>query len=354
MAKARIEAHQRAVVVSPTAGPMGMCMADRWRVQQDVFNGEFDLDEPIGQEILRRLLAQQPGVVDTLRSWDSSPAAAAPARSAGRPEDDLPPWVREYVFGEWGGKGVASESWSAAIGPGNVMGNALAAAQAGHYASAQSGTAARLRSAAQKVSGGGARSVRINDFMELYNANQGKGRPRLRLRVKGLPLHTVSPSVPTAQWRPNGPGTAHSTRWATPTAQQIRGAAGLAAETRWDRAMGWSGTRVGTGLITFAPTLAMDAWGSIQFDLDSAGNRRMSGFNRDDFVIRSARNQSGNAVGLLLSAGAAIALTGVVAAGAPLILVSLGVGLVAQVAWVQLGGADLAERGARQALGISR
>lgn len=345
-------------------GSSGQCAADGWSMCEEQLNGEFDLDTPVGQELLRRLIAQQPNVLDTLRTWQpavpvasvpSRPAAAARPGPGPRPEDDLPPWLREYLFGTWGGQGLGSEVRSASVSPANIIGNGLGAAQSVAYAGVQGQTAARLQAAAAKVTSGASRVVRINEFMDLYNANMGKGRPRLRLRIRNLPL-TVATPIPGA-WRTNGPGTAQSTKWAQPTGQQAKAAGVVAAEARWARNMSWAGGKLGTGLITFAPTAALDAWSSIEFDLDAAGRRQIRSFDTNKFLVTSARNQSGNVAGLaasVISVPAAVAIAGMAGltvAGAPLVVIGLLAGVAMQVVWNNYGGADFAEQQARKALG---
>jgi len=360
--KLQVMAHRQAFAREGLAA--GQCAADGWDMCTELLNGEFDLDTAVGQDLLRRLIAQQPSVLHTLRAWEPSVSAARiPMRTAAprpgpgpRPEDDLPPWLRNYLFGQWGGAGVGSEIRSAGVGPGNIAGNGLAAAQTAAMMGMQGQTAAGLHAAAQKIASGAARSVRINEFMDLYNANQGKGAPRLRLRIRNLPV-TVAAPIAGAQWRTNAKGSTHSTRWASPTSGQVRGAGAVAAESRWARNMGWSTGKLGTGLITFAPTAALDAWSSIEFDMDAAGNRRMRSFDTNKFLITSARNQSGNALGLAASIAAvpaAVAIAagvGLTVAGAPLVLIGLVAGLAVQVIWNSAGGADFAEKQARAALG---
>lgn len=74
-------------------------------------------------------------------------------------------------------------------------------------------------------------------------------------------------------------------------------------------------------------------------------------------LITSARNQSGNALGLAASiaavpaAVATAAGVGLTVAGAPLVLIGLVAGLAVQVIWNSAGGADFAEKQARAALG---
>jgi hypothetical protein len=353
--KLQVLAHRQAFARQGLA--VGQCAADGWDLCTETLNGEFDLDTPVGQDLLRRLIVQQPSVLHTLQTWEPSvPLARVPMRTtAPRPEDDMPPWLRDYLFGQWGGAGVQSEIRSASVGPGNIVGNGLAAAQTAAMMGMQGQTAARLNEASRQIATGASRTVRINQFMDLYNANQGKGAPRLRLRIRNLPV-TVAAPIPGAQWRTNGKGTAHSTRWTTPTANQVRGAGTVAAENRWARSMGWSSGKLGTGLITFAPTAALDAWSSIEFDMNAAGKRHIRSFDTNKFLITSARNQSGNAVGLaasMASVPVAVAIAaglGLTVAGAPLVLIGLATGIAVQVVWNAAGGADFAEDQARAAL----
>ncbi|MCW7540922.1 hypothetical protein OOT46_24170 [Aquabacterium sp. A7-Y] len=364
--KFKVQEHRRDVAARPVPpGTVGVCRADGWDVSTEHLNGDFDLDTPVGQELLRRLIAQQPSVLDSLRTWDSvaavpsmtAPSRPAPARPGPRPENDLPPWLHDYLFGQWGGNGLGSETRAATVGPGNVVGNALGAAQTAAYLGMQGQTASRLAAGAQQIASGAARTIRINSFIELYNANQGKGRPRLRLRIRGLPVTVATPIAGFASWRSNAKGTVHSTRWANPTGQQMRSAGVVAAETRWTRSMGWATGKVGTGLVTFAPTAALDAWNSVEFDIDAAGQRRFRSFDTHKFLISSARNQSGNAAGLAASVASvplAVAIAGwagLSIVGAPLVLIGLAAGIAVQVLWNQHGGADFAEREARNVLG---
>lgn len=365
-AECRLQVNAHRQTFSRATAADGQCAADGWDLCTETLNGDFDLDAPVGQALLTSLLRQQPSLVQTLNTWQPAGAVARPLvqpasaqRPGLRPEDNLPPWLREYLFGQWGGAGALSEIPSAGVGPGNIIGNGLAAAQTANFLGAQSQTASRLNSAAQQISSGAARTIRINQFMDLYNANQGKGAPRLRLRIRNLPVTVASP-IPTADWRTNAKGNTHSTRWAKPTPGQVAGAGIVAAESRWAQRMGWASGKMGTGVITFAPTAALDAWSSIEFDLDASGQRHIRSFDTKKFLVTSARNQSGNALGLAASVAAvpaAVAIgagLGITLVGAPLVLVALATGFAVQVVWNSYGGADFAENQARAALGVSR
>ena len=157
--------------------------------------------------------------------------------------------------------------------------------------------------------------------------------------------------IPGVTWRSSVGGTVHSTRWATPSRAQARGAQVVAADTRWNGRMGWSTGRIGGGALAFAPSAAIDAWNSIEYEVDRSGRRHYKRFDTEKFLIDSARSQSGNAVGM--AAGAALGVGAAVVfgvAGAPLLAVVLIGGLAAQVVWSASGMGDKSADLARQAM----
>ena len=123
-----------------------------------------------------------------------------------------------------------------------------------------------------------------------------------------------------------------------------------AADARWARYAGWATGKAGAGVLTFAPTLALDTYNSVQFELDATGNWRAAGFGSHKFLVDSAKSQSGNALGLgaSVAVGAGLAAIGVV--GAPVIVIGLLAGLAVQVVWNTSGGADWAARQAQRAV----
>lgn len=75
--------------------------------------------------------------------------------------------------------------------------------------------------------------------------------------------------------------------------------------------------------------------------------------NWNGFAVRSAESQSGNLVGVVAGAGAAagaVAVGVVAAVGWPVVLVGLGAGVVAQVAWGYFGADKAAGRAVERAL----
>ncbi len=289
-----------------------------WDAGMETLDGEFDLDDPLALQLIRQLQVQQPQQL---------------AQHS---------WLGEYLLGQWGGAGLGSELTGAALGPGNILGNSTTLAQAGDVFAQEIRNKARLQAGARQVAAGTAQSVRISPHMELYNANKGKGRPRVRLRVKGLPLLTLTPIRPAADWRPGARGSAHSTAWRNTSPQDLRRAGTVAATDSMSRRFGWATGKVGTGILTFAPTLALDTYNNIQFEVDAQGQRHIAGFKGRNFVADSAKNQLGNAAGLAAGIGiargvgfAAAQGIGVALAlsGWPVILLGLGVGILVQAVW---------------------
>jgi hypothetical protein len=185
-----------------------------------------------------------------------------------------------------------------------------------------------------------ARLVKLAEGIELYNAAQGRQAPRVRLRVRGLSLRVLRQVIPTVggpatQWRVNGPATSASLKAQGMTAQQMRNTAVLAGERRLPGLLRATSGKVGGGILTFAPSAALDAYDAFETDAATGESR----FNTRKFVVNETRNQSANAVGF--GAGlVAVALAPAAVAGAPLVLLGLGVGIVAQVVWTWSGAGD--------------
>ena len=108
-----------------------------------------------------------------------------------------------------------------------------------------------------------------------------------------------------------------------------------------------AGTRLGGGLRAFGPSAALDLYGSVSYRNGSFD------FDRKGFLIRSAKSQSGNALGFASGAAVAsgaVALGLVSAVGWPVILIGLGTGIVAQTVWGATGMDEWAADRAANAL----
>lgn len=91
----------------------------------------------------------------------------------------------------------------------------------------------------------------------------------MRLRVGGLPIKVVTAMIPATggpvtQWRVTGPGTAANLGARSMTAQQARGTAILAGQQRVPGVLRLATSKMGGGILTFAPSVVMDARQSVE------------------------------------------------------------------------------------------
>ena len=335
-------------------GGMGVCLANGWIIDNDRLSGDYDLDEPVARQLMSQIMAQ-PAIAParpTLRAWQP-PAAPAGPSLAGAGD-----WMQDYLFGDSGDNAFGAQMQGATLGPGNILGNTAAAAQAASFARSQvQASAGVMDRALQAVRSGAAKVVKINEFIEIYNANSGKGRPRPRLRIRGMPMKVVQAATAgtgmAGAWRAQSGGRA-SAPWKQPNAAAARSLRVAAADARWGGGRwGWTSRMPGAGILTFAPSAAIDAANSIQYSVDAQGRKHMSGFDTDKFIVASAKSQSGNALGMLAGMGAAAGAVLILPAlaGAPVLLIALGAGIAVQAVWSWSGGADKAGELAGRALG---
>ena len=108
----------------------------------------------------------------------------------------------------------------------------------------------------------------------------------------------------------------------------------FAASQHWSSAGALLNGKMGTGVLTFAPSAALDVYNSFEQDL-----RGDSRFNWQKFGVASAKSQSGNLLGLTAT-GLALAMAA--APTAPIIILSLGAGILVQATWGWVGGSDWA------------
>ena len=108
----------------------------------------------------------------------------------------------------------------------------------------------------------------------------------------------------------------------------MRKPAVMAADHGQPNWLRWTQGRGGGGVLALAPSAALDLYNATEMDLST----REFSFNGRQFLVASARSQSGNAVGF---AGGllAVALVGGLTAGAPLVQVGLVGGVVVQLVW---------------------
>jgi len=329
----------RSQLQSLLAARPGMCMADGLGVQQQTIDGDFDLDEPL----VRRLL--QVGTTGPVMR-------AAPARAPRpAPPPAGPSALERYVSSPppagapYSAQRLGEEVPGAVYGPSNVLANSTAALSGAMRGAAERDLATRLREGIQAILSGTTNRVRLSPTMELYNTAAARHPPRVRLRVRGLPITVVRLSVPALggaqnQWRPNPSRNASTLPTGKMTAQQLRNAAVMAADHGQPSLLRWTQGRVGGGVLAFAPSAALDLYNATEVDL---GTREFN-VNGRQFLVASARSQSGNAVGFGFGALAVTAAVGVGVVGAPLVIIGLGVGVFVQLVW-NWSGADDASAG---------
>ncbi len=312
-----------------------MCLADGLNVQHQVIDGDFDLDEPVLQQLLQG--ASNGPILRAAAPPPRPMRTAAPAGPTAMQRYFAPPPPAGDPFTA---QRLREEVPGAVYGPGNALANSSAALSGAMRGLAERDIATRLREGIEALRSGHAQRVRLSPTLELYNTASRRRQPVVRLRVRGLPITVVQQSVPAIggaqnQWRPNPSQNASTLPTRNMTAQQMRNAAVLAADHGQPGWLRWSQGRVGGGVLAFAPSAALDLYNATEVDLRS----REFSFNGRQFLVDSARSQSGNAVGF---AGglAAVALLGGAVAGAPLVLIGLAAGITLQVVWNASGAAD--------------
>lgn len=317
--------YQRAFLVGAhSASSAGVCRADGWNIDLQQLDGDFDLDEALARRVIADAKVRSPSAVQAS-------------------------WMEQYLEGETPGDvgskdRLMSELKNAVTGPGNILGNAGALRQAAN-ARIEKATADALRLAVFQVESGAVLSVKVNEYMTLYNANQsGKGRPRPRIRIRGLPMQVITPALSQGM-RTAAKGMGANAVLRSTDMLKVQRLAGLAAGSHWTGQAVFLNGKIGGGVLTFAPSAALDIYHSIERDM--AGDPR---FNRQKFLIASAKSQSGNLLGL---AGGSLVGTGFAIAGltaAPVILMALFGGMLVQAVWGWSGGADWAGGAAERAL----
>jgi len=292
----------------------GMCTPQAWHISREYLSGEYELDDPLARHLL--------------------------ANSATTDEIS---WITQYLRGGPGGAVGTSERFgremqNAAFGPGNILANANTLRTAG-MASVHTRTGNSVLAASRAIEAGQARKVRINAHMSVYNANKsGHGKPRPRVYLSSLPVNVVSPALGT-DLRTGASGFSQSLR---PTDGKLADRLGnLSAQTHPVGRPAVLNGRLGSGVLTFAPSAAIDLYNNIVSDVH--GHRKI---NWNGFAVASARSQSGNLVGMM-GGFVATAIVGGIAGsaavvGAPLIVFGLLGGLFLQISWNSFGGADWA------------
>ncbi|MFH5253720.1 hypothetical protein ACGTRS_21075 [Burkholderia semiarida] len=280
-----------------------------WLIGDDSFSGDFDLDPHLAGELLHALVA-------------SGQCSASD-------------WMHDFAGrGHTGDSGTLArlyeEGRNNLVGPGSIVGNlntGLGAAHAAHALSLKrnidAGTQTLIRRAAP--------SVKINHYVTLYDGNTtGNGKPRPKLRIRNLTIQSVQPAL--------GPHAKHNPRTRTTTAALKAADLDKLTPRLSPLRHLYAGGLIGSGVLTFAPSLALDIAANVSRDTQGALR-----FDSRGFMLASARSQSGNAVGFGVSTVMSIALLWSGLHALPVILIAFGTGFIAQVAWNISPGPDLAE-----------
>lgn len=266
-----------------------------WCVSHETLNGDFDLDDPLAYELASRVVSSNP--------------------EAG--------WLRDYLDGELfhASANFHENIEEVSFGRGNIVGNTNAVRQAAEAARAQR----MLNSAAVRIVAGKAQSVKINSHMTLYNANKsGKGPPRLRVKITGQPVKVLAPkfSINAIKTRPIKGG----------FSARARDVKSLAELESMSSKMRLFNGKLGGGVLTFAPTVAFDLYDSV--GRDAYGNLHWDAYK---FSNAEIKNQPGNVVGfgvgLAVEVGAILIGGTAAAVSAPVIILGLGLGILAQAIW---------------------
>jgi hypothetical protein len=187
----------------------------------------------------------------------------------------------------------------------------------------------------------------------VYNGNtSGKGRPRPKLKITGMPIQVVTPAL-GARVTSMATG-AYNGKLLVKEAleEQIKNLAQVTADRHMSRfsfrGSSMSG-KVGGHFLTFGVSGVIDVVQSIDRDVDGR-----LGFNGRRFAVASARSQSGNVAGVvggfLFSVGA-VAFTSLALVSAPVIIFGLAGGIFFQAVWGASGGTDWAGAAMEQYLG---
>jgi hypothetical protein len=308
-----------------TTGRRGLCRADAWNISNHFLDGDFLLDELLAKRLVAGVIATQP--VNT----SSTPMSVNPVAASNTTNTS---WLHQYLFDDPKGQKLSAERFeaelsNAALGPGNIANNANAAKKAVN-AAVQSRTTTAVKTAARTIESAGAGKIVLNRHMDMYFSPSEK---KVRIRINGLPTQIVMPALGKS---------------AVSARTGIKASMGVADSMVRAQAVGtmaagahWSGTarylngKLGGGILTFGPSAAIDAYNSFEPDLH--GDSR---FNGKKFMVASVKSQSGNLLGVAgtFVAGAVAISVGV--AGAPVILIGLGAGILVQAVWGWTGASD--------------
>lgn len=197
----------RQAIASVANSRSGMCMADGWNVSYQTLEGDYAIDAAI----VDRLLAGAP-----LQRGPWMRAPPAPRQAPEAPNGSSA--IKQYLFPPpaKGAPGtlerLGEEAGGTIWGPGNIAANSTAALAGALQGMGEASSAQRFSEGLREILAGRVQSVKVAPNIDLYNSALGHQPPRVRLRVRGLPIKVVTQAIPATggpvtQWRANGPGT---------------------------------------------------------------------------------------------------------------------------------------------------
>ncbi len=186
------------------------------------------------------------------------------------------------------------------------------------------------------------KGINISEHVRVYNANANKPKlpPRIRIQITNLPMKVIKANNFSLGLASSG--AKGGTRATAKSVPKIASATSGWANNRAIRSLG--SVRV-AGVLAFAPSAMIDA--ADAYETSATG---IQSFNWRKFAVASAKSQSANAAGFAVGLAATAFVSFWAVAAAPIVLVGLGAGIIAQVGFNSAGFQDQAERFADQHL----
>jgi hypothetical protein len=350
----------RDVTVVGRPNVFGFGMDRVQRTYETLHDLEIDLDDPVAHAFVSQATGNAEAL-ETMTAWASTcravPASPPTTLRAGSPfttrdlasggDAALVPELFDGPFATWLFKGSGDPWIDQAVGSGNVLGTLAGVGEAVTRTGSRAWIARSL-SQAEAAIRAGARTARINDYLELVDANfnerarairanrpipPGREKPRLRLKIiRANAQFALIGGLGSLQGGRHPIGMSFGTLQRTLVQNQH--------EQRMLRTLLGrlsSGSRVAGPVLAFAPSLATDIAGSVA--VGPAG----ATFRWGEFGRRSLRSQSANVAAfaagaavpaitvVALKAAGATALAATMSAAVPVIIVGLVAGYLVSV-----------------------
>ena len=233
--------------------------------------------------------------------------------------------------------------WDATFGLGNISANLFGVYKGIDHTIARDVFEIRARRATDLIVSGAQQSAKINAHVTIFDANAPKranalkaglpipadsAAPRIRARLTNLPTTIVDPASRAALKSAVVGVSPGGSNFGSATQTKIANTL-IAAD--WDKRSKFFGTKAGTGVLAFGPTLVIDL--AATTTRDKTGAVRV---DTQELLARSAGSQASNVVGVLAGVAAVVFLP-VTATAATIVIVGLGAGIIAQGVFGLLG-----------------